>query len=99
MLMEEPKQMPEWLTTGITYLLPKSHLEEPKLLPAEQKICHSVTTSTIITTIAYTAATAIYLSNSVAPEPEGSSPYSQEPATSPYPEPAGSNVHSPSQSP
>jgi hypothetical protein len=23
-LIEEPKKMPEWLTTGITYLLPKS---------------------------------------------------------------------------
>jgi len=37
--------------------------------------------------------------NSVAPEPEGSSPYSQEPATGPYPEPTGSNLYSPSQSP
>jgi hypothetical protein len=33
---------------------------------------------------------------SVAPEPEGSSPYSQELATGPYPEPIGSNLHSPS---
>jgi hypothetical protein len=33
------------------------------------------------------------------PEPEGSSTYSQEPAISPYPEPTGSNLHSPSQSP
>jgi hypothetical protein len=39
------------------------------------------------------------LTNSVLPEPEGSSLYSQEPATSPYPEPTGSNLHSPSQSP
>jgi hypothetical protein len=39
------------------------------------------------------------LTNSVAPEPEGSSPYSQEPATSPYPEPTGSDLYSPSQSP
>jgi hypothetical protein len=39
------------------------------------------------------------LTNSVAPEPEGSSPYSQEPATGPYPEPTGSNLHSSSQSP
>jgi hypothetical protein len=39
------------------------------------------------------------ITNSVAPEPEGSSPYSQEPATGPYPEPAGSNLHSPSQFP
>jgi hypothetical protein len=23
-IIEEPKQMPEWMTTGITYLLPKS---------------------------------------------------------------------------
>jgi hypothetical protein len=37
--------------------------------------------------------------NSVAPETEGSSPYSQEPATGPYPEPTKSNLHSPSQSP
>jgi hypothetical protein len=46
------------------------------------------------------------LTNSVAPEPEGSSPepegsspYSQEPTTGPYPEPTGSNLHSLSQSP
>jgi hypothetical protein len=32
--------------------------------------------------------------NSMPPEPEGSSPYSQEPATGPYPEPTGSNLHS-----
>jgi hypothetical protein len=30
----------------------------------------------------------------VAPEPEGSSPYSQQPATGPCPEPAASNLHS-----
>jgi hypothetical protein len=24
MLIEEAKQMPEWLTTGITYIIPKS---------------------------------------------------------------------------
>jgi hypothetical protein len=40
-----------------------------------------------------------YITNSVAPEPEGSSPYSQKPATGPYPEPTGPNLHSPSQSP
>jgi hypothetical protein len=39
------------------------------------------------------------LTNSVAPEPAGSSPYSQEPATGPYPEPNGSTLHSRSQSP
>jgi hypothetical protein len=39
------------------------------------------------------------LTNSVAPEPEGSSPYPQGPATGPYPDPTGSNLHSPSQSP
>jgi hypothetical protein len=37
--------------------------------------------------------------DSVAPEPEGSSPYSQEPATGTCPEPTGSNLHSPSRSP
>jgi hypothetical protein len=36
--------------------------------------------------------------NSVAQEPEGSSPYSQQPATGPYPEPDESNPHPPSQS-
>jgi hypothetical protein len=30
------------------------------------------------------------LTNSVAPEPEGSSPHSQQPATGPCPEPTGS---------
>jgi hypothetical protein len=37
------------------------------------------------------------VTNSVAPEPEGSSPYLQEPATGTYREPAGSNLNSPSQ--
>jgi hypothetical protein len=40
-----------------------------------------------------------FLNNSVALEPEGSSPYSQEPATGSYPEPTGYNLHSSSQSP
>jgi hypothetical protein len=31
--------------------------------------------------------------NSVAPEPEGSSPHSQQPANGPYPEPGESNPH------
>jgi hypothetical protein len=35
------------------------------------------------------------LSNSVALQPEGSSPHSQEPATSPYPEPVESTPHLP----
>jgi hypothetical protein len=35
----------------------------------------------------------LHLTNSVAPEPEGSSPYSQEPATGPYSEPAASTLH------
>jgi hypothetical protein len=38
-------------------------------------------------------------SNSVAQEPEGSSPHSQQPATGPCPEPVESNPHPPSQSP
>jgi hypothetical protein len=37
--------------------------------------------------------------NSVAPEPEGSSPHSQEPANDPYPEPGESTPHPPNQSP
>jgi hypothetical protein len=40
-----------------------------------------------------------YLSNSVAQEPEGSSPHSPQPATGPCPEPVESNPHPPSQSP
>jgi hypothetical protein len=39
------------------------------------------------------------LTNSVAQEPEGSSPHSQQPATCPYPEPVESNPHPPSQYP
>jgi hypothetical protein len=34
-----------------------------------------------------------WLTNSVLPEPAGSSPYSQQPATDPYPEPSGSTLH------
>jgi hypothetical protein len=37
--------------------------------------------------------------NSVAPEPEGSSPYSQESATGPYHEPTESIPYLPSKSP
>jgi hypothetical protein len=39
------------------------------------------------------------LTNSVAQEPEGSSPHSQQPATGPRPEPVESNPHTRSQSP
>jgi hypothetical protein len=39
------------------------------------------------------------LTNSVAQEPEGSSPHSQQLATGPCPEPVESNPHTPSQSP
>jgi hypothetical protein len=39
------------------------------------------------------------LANSVAQEPEASSPHSQRPATGLYPKPTGSTLHSPSQSP
>jgi hypothetical protein len=38
------------------------------------------------------------LTNSVAPEPEGSSPHSQELANGPYPEPGESTPHPPNQS-
>jgi hypothetical protein len=41
----------------------------------------------------------VAITNSLALEPEGSSPHSQKPASGPYPEPTGSNLHSPSQSP
>jgi hypothetical protein len=40
-----------------------------------------------------------YLTNSVAQEPEGSSPHSPQPATGLCPEPVESNPHAPSQSP
>jgi hypothetical protein len=33
------------------------------------------------------------VTNSVAPEPSGSSPHSQQPANGPYPEPTGSTLH------
>jgi hypothetical protein len=39
------------------------------------------------------------VTNSVAPEPEGSSPHSPEPATDPYPEPGESTPRHPNQSP
>jgi hypothetical protein len=39
------------------------------------------------------------LTNSVAPEPEGLSPYSQEPASGTDPELTASTLHSPNQSP
>jgi hypothetical protein len=39
------------------------------------------------------------LTNSVAPEPEGLSPHSQQPANGPYPEPDESIQHPTSQSP
>jgi hypothetical protein len=39
------------------------------------------------------------LTNYVAPEPEGSSPHSQQPANGPYPEPGESTPHPPNQSP
>jgi hypothetical protein len=38
------------------------------------------------------------VTNSVAPEPEGSSPHSQQPANDPYPEPGESTPHTPNQS-
>jgi hypothetical protein len=38
-----------------------------------------------------------YRNNSVAPEPGGSSPHSQQPATGPYPEPGESTPHPPPQ--
>jgi hypothetical protein len=42
-----------------------------------------------------------FITNSVAPEPEGSSPHSQQPANGPYPEPGEFTPHTPppSQSP
>jgi hypothetical protein len=40
----------------------------------------------------------VELTNSVAPEPEGSSPHSQQPSNGPYPEPGESIQHIPSQS-
>jgi hypothetical protein len=44
-------------------------------------------------------ATVPYITNSLAPEPKGSSPHSQEPANRPYPEPGASTPHPPNQSP
>jgi hypothetical protein len=41
----------------------------------------------------------VCITNSVAQEPEGSSPHSQQPATGSCPEPVESNPHTPSQSP
>jgi hypothetical protein len=40
----------------------------------------------------------VRITNAMAPEPTPSSPYLQEPATSPYPEPIGSTPYSLSQS-
>jgi hypothetical protein len=41
----------------------------------------------------YTSSYFVKLTNSVAPEPDGSSPCSQDPAASPYPEPTESTPH------
>jgi hypothetical protein len=41
----------------------------------------------------------IHVTHTVAPEPEGSSPHSQQPASGPYPEPAESTPHPLNQSP
>jgi hypothetical protein len=41
----------------------------------------------------------IQLTNSVAPEPEGSSPHTQQPANDPYPEPGESTPHPPTNLP
>jgi hypothetical protein len=43
----------------------------------------------------FTANATYYGHNSVAPEPEGSSPHSQQPANCPYPEPGESTPHPP----
>jgi hypothetical protein len=43
------------------------------------------------------AVRALYLTNSVALQHEGSSPHSQDSATGPYPEPVESTSHTPSQ--
>jgi hypothetical protein len=47
----------------------------------------------------FTIISTMSLTNSVAQEPEGSSPHSQQPATGPCPEPVESNPHPPCQSP
>jgi hypothetical protein len=54
----------------------------------------------VITTTTTTATALLFhfmklLTNSMAPEPEGSSPHSQQPASDPYPEPAESTPHPP----
>jgi hypothetical protein len=50
-------------------------------------------------TVSIPGAFPLFNSNSVAQEPEGSSPHSQQPATGPCPEPVKSNPYPPSQSP
>jgi hypothetical protein len=68
---------------------PKSHY---KLLWSSSVFLTEYVKSCIPSLYSMTFYITFELSISVAPEPDGSSPYSQEPSTGPYPEPTGSNL-------
>jgi hypothetical protein len=53
----------------------------------------NIDTFTVVRTSDFFDIFHLELTNSVAPEPEGSSPYLQQPVISPYPEPTGSTLH------
>jgi hypothetical protein len=79
------------------YPFPKPHTGRAPLVRCPQLLsqCTNLQLPSIIICRSLPPSARWPITNPVAPEPEGSSPYSQEPATGPYPDPTGSNLHSP----
>jgi hypothetical protein len=67
------------------------------LLTVDSKVRNNwrVTTQKLVASVTFSIEPNHVLTNSVAPEPEGSSPHSQQPANYPYPEPGESTPHPP----